>query len=42
MRQVIESFKRLYEKSILDKEKILELYKYGKISEEEKNYILGA
>ena len=42
MRQVIESFKRLYEKSILPKEKILVLYKDGKITEEEKNYILGA
>lgn len=42
MRQIIESFKRLYEKSILPKEKILELYKDGKISEKEKNYILGA
>ena len=42
MRQVIESFKRLYEKGILAKEKILILYKDGKISEQEKNYILGA
>lgn len=40
MRQVIESFKRLYEKSILPKEKILALYENGKITEEEKNYIL--
>ena len=41
MRQVIESFKRLYEKGILPKEKILILYKDGKITEEEKNYILN-
>lgn len=41
-RQFIESFKRLYEKSILPKEKILALFKEGKITENEKNYILGA
>lgn len=42
MKQFVESFKRLYEKGILPKEKILVLYKDGKITEEEKNYILGA
>ena len=41
MRQIIESFRRLYEKGIMPKEKILALYKDGKITEEEKNYILG-
>ena len=40
MRQVIESFKRLYEKSILPKEKILALYENGKITEEEKKRII--
>lgn len=42
MRQIIESFKRLHQKGILDKEKIFALYKSGKITNEEKDYILGA
>ena len=42
MRQIIESLRRLHEKGIVDKEKVLTLFKDGKISEEEKNYILGA
>jgi hypothetical protein len=42
MRQIIESFKRLYEKGILGKDKVIVLFESGKISESEKNYILGA
>lgn len=42
MRQFVESLKRLYVNGKLDKEKVFTLYKDGKISEEEKNYILGA
>ena len=42
MKQVIESFKRLYEKGVMPKDKIIALFESGKITEEEKNYILGA
>ena len=42
MRQIIESFKRLYEKGIMPKDKIVVLFESGKITEEEKNYVLGA
>lgn len=42
MRQIIESLKRLHEKGIVDKEKIVALFESGKITEIEKNYILGA
>lgn len=41
MRQIIECFKRLYENGILNKEKVITLFKDGKITENEKNYILG-
>jgi hypothetical protein len=41
MRQFIESLKRLYVNGKLNKEKVIEFYKDGKITEEEKNYILG-
>ena len=36
MKQFVESFKRLYEKGLLPKEKIMALYKDGKIAENEK------
>lgn len=42
MRQIVKSFKRLYEKGVMPKEKIVKLFENGKITEEEKNYILGA
>lgn len=42
MRQVIESLRRLFQKGVIDKEKIFTLFKDGKISEEERKYILGA
>lgn len=41
MRQIIESLRRLHEKGIVNKEKVIELFESGKITEEEKNYILG-
>ena len=36
----IESLKRLYRDGKIDKEKIVELYESGKITEKEKMYIL--
>jgi hypothetical protein len=41
MRQFIESLKRLYVNGKLDKEKVITLFKDGKITENEKEYILG-
>lgn len=40
MRQFVESIKRLYVNERLTEEKIIELYKNGKITENEKCYIL--
>ena len=37
-----ESVKRLYTDELLDKDKILELYKNGKLTIEETNYILDS
>lgn len=37
-----ESVKRLYKDSMLDKDKIMELHKNGKLSIDEINYILDA
>ena len=42
MRQFVESLKRLYADGKLNKEKVVELFESGKITENEKNYILGA
>lgn len=42
MRQIIESLRRLHQKGIVDKAKVFELFESGKITEEEKDYILGA
>lgn len=39
-RQFVESLKRLYQNGKLQAEKIVELFVSGKISEEEKLYIL--
>ena len=36
----VESIKRLYKDKKINKEKIVELFESGKISEEELNYIL--
>lgn len=41
MRQIIESLRRLHQKGIVDKEKVVALFNDGKISEKEMNYILG-
>ena len=41
MRALVESLRRLYKSSRINKEKVDELFKNGKITEEEYNYILG-
>lgn len=40
MKQFVESLKRLYDSRKITENKILEMYKSKKISEEEKEYIL--
>lgn len=40
MRQFVESLKRLYASEKLTEEKVIELFKSGKITENEKKYIL--
>lgn len=40
MNQFVESLKRLYVSNMVTEEKIIELYKNGKITENEKKYIL--
>ena len=40
MRQFVESIKRLYANGKLTEEKVVELFESGKITENEKNYIL--
>lgn len=42
MNQFVESMKRLYADKKVNEEKILDLCKNGKITEEEKKYILDA
>ena len=41
-RQFVESMKRLYENNKIDKNKVVELFKSGKITKEEEMYILDA
>lgn len=41
MNQFVESMKRLYKNQMVNKEKIDELFKNGKINIDEKNYILN-
>ena len=41
MNQFVESLRRLYQTGKVDKEKIVELCGIGKLSEEEKMYILS-
>lgn len=41
MRILIESLKRLYQEDKIAAKKIEELFNDGKITEEEKNFILG-
>ena len=41
-RQFVESMKRLYESNKVKKEKVIELYNSGKITDAEKAYILNA
>ena len=41
VRQFVESLKRLYQTGKIEKEKVAELCETGKLSEEEKIYILS-
>lgn len=41
-RQFVESIKRLYETNKIKKDKVITLYKDGKITESEMKYILSA
>ena len=41
MRQFVESIQRLYKNKKIDEKKINELYVNGKITKEEKDYILN-
>ena len=42
MNQFVESMRRLYQKGVVDREKIMELRKNGKLTTDEVNYILDA
>lgn len=42
MNQFVESLKRLYESNMLNEDKVVEIFVGGKITEEEKWYILNA
>lgn len=41
MNQFVESLKRLYERKQINEQKVMELLKNKKITESEKEYILG-
>ena len=41
MNQFVESIKRLYKNNKIKKEKVVELFNDGKITMDEKNYILN-
>ena len=41
MRQFVQVLKNLYSNKLVDKDKIVDLFTEGKITLEEKNYILG-
>lgn len=41
MNQFVESLKRLYKNSLINEQKVVELFKNGKITESEKEYILN-
>ena len=40
MNQFVESIKRLYQAGKVDEKKVIELFNSGKITQEEKSYIL--
>ena len=42
MNQFVESMKRLYEHGLIDMVRVVLLFNESKITEEEKNYILGS
>lgn len=41
MNQFVESMKRLYQTGKVDEKKVMELFNSGKITQEEKSYILA-
>jgi hypothetical protein len=41
MNQFVESMKRLYQNERINEQKVIELFKNGKITEKEKEYILA-
>lgn len=41
MNQFVESMKRLYQNERINEQKVIELFKSGKITEKEKEYILA-
>ena len=41
MNQFVESLKRLYESNKINEQKVIELFKNNKITENEKEYILN-
>lgn len=41
MNQFVESIKRLYDSGRVNEQKVIELFESGKISEEERDYILA-
>ena len=41
MNQFVESLKRLYQNGMVSETKIIELYNNGKITEDEKRYVLS-
>ena len=41
MRQFVESLKRLYQSGKINEEKVIELFGCGKITEDEKKYVLS-
>ena len=41
MNQFVESLKRLYERNLINEQKVIELFKSNKITESEKEYILN-
>lgn len=41
MNQFVESLKRLFERNLISEQKVIELFKNNKITENEKAYILN-
>ena len=41
MNQFVESLKRLYERNLINEQKVIELFENNKVTESEKEYILN-